>query len=111
MTAAVQCIPASAGTSYELYAESHAADAADAGMDATATALGASFFAAQDCTGPPITTFLGPISLTRSVWSRRHASAPAPAGTQSLLVRLLVQKPLTQASASALFDNVLVSHP
>lgn len=65
-------------------------------------------YTSADCSSGLTGTFSSPQVATTSTWQSVTASAQAPAGTQSISLRLTVTKPAGKTVAEALFDDVLV---
>ena len=104
-----QCIAATPGTKYKIYAEAFIASA-DSPGPGTGVSVNVTFYQAADCpVGTPSVGSSTPTVMTQDVWSLLQGTATAPAGTVSMRVRLSLLKPINQASFKATFDNVLVA--
>ena len=106
MAGARQCVTVTAGTVYQLAAQVLIPE----GQSPGSASLSAIFHAAADCAGPPAAA-PSPIPLwgDRDRWMTVSAGVLAPAGAQSMTLRLVVIKRLQDPPLKALFDNVLVS--
>jgi hypothetical protein len=102
-SAAVQCVPVSAGAAYAV-----AASVLVPGTTGSAGSVGLWFYTSPDCTGAQLTVTASSAAAANT-WQRVTGSATAPAGAQSMAVRLLVLKPVGQQAAEALFDDVQVT--
>jgi hypothetical protein len=100
-----QCLPASGPPSYDLYLEVAVPGGADSFVEAGDAVA---FFPTSDCTGPAIDS-APPTLVDQTVtgWQVLHDIIRPSPGTVSLLVRLVVAKPFTQAASQAQFDNIL----
>lgn len=108
MAGSAQCLAARADVAYGLDVEVFIPAAED-----TMTLAGAALqtFPTPDCSGAA-NTVVSPALIDAAggvaTWQVVHAMVPAPAGTMSLSVRLVVVKPFEKPPAQALFDNVLL---
>ena len=104
---AKQCVPMTAKQLVTVYAnafvESGQADAGHAEIDVY-------FFDAAACAGTYVTSFPTPqpLDATTDQWLTLKAGSVSGANTQSALVTLALSQPLSAASFSARFDNVLL---
>lgn len=98
-----QCVPASAATSYRLLTQVRISG--EAGQ--VWGGLSVSFYDAPDCTGNVVTAST-PMLGTTTDWSMTEARAEAATNTQSMLVRLVVNKPYSAPAVTVDFDNVLI---
>jgi hypothetical protein len=66
------------------------------------------FYPTTDCSGAPAATYsTSGISLP-DAWLTPRGATSAPAAAQSALVRLVVEKTLSQGAAEVEFDNILL---
>lgn len=98
-----QCIPASPSFSYQLLTQVRISGAAGQVWGG----LSVSFYDGPDCTGNVVTAST-PMLGTTTDWSMTEARADATDTTQSMLVRLVVNKPYTAPAVTVDFDNVLI---
>ncbi|MBC8132627.1 MAG: hypothetical protein H7X95_06570 [Deltaproteobacteria bacterium] len=106
MGGAKQCLPATGPTTYDIFLQTLVAPNPD-GLTSSGAAF--QFFPLADCSGVPSGTFMLPLAdVNLTGWRVLQGRMAIPAGTRSLLVRLVVLKPFKQAATQALFDNVLV---
>jgi hypothetical protein len=103
--AADQCIPATAGGTYNLSAEIFIP-----GTTQSQGSLVLWYYTSTDCSGPIASAFLAgsTAEVSNASWEQVMASTQVPSGINSMDVRLSVLKPIAQESAEALFDNVVV---
>ncbi|HYQ14416.1 MAG TPA: hypothetical protein VEQ58_01620 [Polyangiaceae bacterium] len=110
--AAVQCIRAEAGRSYDLGADVFITEGQGVGLEGgpyTGKAgIGVYFFSSGDCSGNSIGNADAPLNDAAGAWIHGSTTAVAPEQTQSLSVRLNTLMPFRQFQFEALFDNVLV---
>ena len=110
--AAVQCIPAEAGRTYDLAADVFITDGQGVGLEGgpyTGKAgLGVFFFSTADCTENSIGNADAPLTEEVGNWIHGATSVVAPEQTQSIAVRLNTLMHFRQFKFEALFDNVLV---
>jgi hypothetical protein len=99
-----QCVPATAGTRYGFFARELMPDGQSLGRGG----LAALFYGQAGCAGAPLGSFDSERPSTRGAWNGVCGSAAAPAGTLSMAVRLVVEKPRQEPRLTALFDDVLV---
>jgi hypothetical protein len=102
--AAVQCLPATAGTTFDL-------DVAIKVPDATTSSgyLEVVAYPSDACWGPVKGVFVSKESSSPT-WQHVALSAPLPAsGVQSISIQLVTTKLQGHESAAALFDTVFVS--
>lgn len=98
-----QCIPASAGTAYQMLTQLRITGAEGQGWGG----LNLWFYDGADCTGTAVTAST-PLLGTTTDWSLTETRAEAPENTQSMLVRLVVNKPFSAPAITVDFDNVLI---
>jgi len=98
-----KCLDADPDTSYLLLAEVRvpAAEAQGAG------GLSVWFFSEPDCQGGAHATPVPLLSVTPG-WAVTQLKAQAPSSARSMLVRLVVSKPLAGPAFQVAFDNVLL---
>lgn len=108
MAGSTQCLAARADVAYGLDVEVMIPVTEDAN-----TLAGAALqtFPTPDCSGPAnavVSPALIDAASGAGSWQVVHAMVPAPAGTMSMSVRLVVVKTFERSPAQALFDNVLL---
>jgi hypothetical protein len=107
-----QCVPASAGTTYELAADvfipaDQGAGFQDVSYTSVAT-LSVFYYEGAGCVGRTLTNFTSdPVDQTDE-WVHVEGRTTAPKESQSMAVRLATLKPFRQIMFEAHFDNVLV---
>ena len=102
---ATQCIGVTSGDCYQVDAQT----SIPAGQASVATGFVLDEHPTGDCSQPPVTSFVSPqISNTGGWQTIAGTTTRIPLGVGSVAVRLVAVKPVAQASAEALFDNVLV---
>jgi hypothetical protein len=101
--AASQCLPAWGEKQFELGARAFIPTGQGGGTAQVSLAM----FGNDDCAGSFMGTTAPALSTQAGSWQVLHSSVTLPAGTRSVLVRLALAKPGTQASLQANFDDVL----
>jgi hypothetical protein len=97
-----QCLPGWADTVYEFGA--HARLASGQGGNAQITVA---MFGEDDCAGSFLSTTTPVLTTEAGEWQRLYTRVKLAPGTRSVLVRLGVAKPSSQASFDVTFDDVL----
>ena len=98
-----QCIPANPGTAYQMLTQVRITGEEGQGWGG----LNLWFYDGADCTGTVVTAST-PLLGTTADWSLTETRAEAPENTQSMLVRLVVNKPYSAPAIAIDFDNVLI---
>jgi len=98
-----QCIPSSAGTAYRMLTQVRITGAEGQGWGG----LNLWFYDGADCTGTVVTAST-PLLGTTTGWSLTEAQVQASETAQSMLVRLVVNKPFSSPAITVDFDNVLI---
>ena len=99
-----QCQPALGSQDYLVAARTFMAG----GQGEGSAGVNVWFYGADDCADYLLSS-LGPASVTQTdSWVLVQGAMKSPPATRSMRVRLVVQKPYTQTSLTALFDDVLV---
>jgi hypothetical protein len=102
--AAVQCLPATAGTTFDLDVSVKVPDQTTSRGYVEVIA-----YPSDACWGPVAGVYVSP-EASSPMWQHVTLSAPLPArGVQSILVQLVTVKLQGHESAAAMFDSVLVS--
>jgi hypothetical protein len=102
---ATQCIGVTSGTCYQVDAQT----SIPSGQASVAAGFMLDEHTTGDCSLPPATSFISPQISTTGAWQTISGTTTRiPLGVGSVAVRLVAAKPLAQASAEALFDNILV---
>ena len=108
-----QCLPATQGKRYgtavDVFIPSEQVYGWDGGFEDAKAGLSILFYRKDDCQGASIPQGSS-VTLAQGAdsWKRSSGWTLAPQETLSMAVRLVVIKPISQPSLSALFDNVLV---
>jgi hypothetical protein len=110
---ASQCLLTAPGRAYgfaaDIYIPEGQGDGIDGGTFDASAAVSVIFYASADCTGfSEKRSFSSDASNQAGSWSHREGRAVAPAGAQSMLVRLVTLKNFREYTFEARFDNVLV---
>lgn len=101
-----QCVAVRASTRYDLFLEVLATAPPDGTVSAGAIC---EFYAGDSCTGTLTGTLMPPRHPgVPAAWRKFQSLVPVPGGTLSMLLRLVVVKPLNQAPTPAQFDNILL---
>lgn len=101
-----QCVTAPGPNTYEMYLQALIGPTAG-GMSSAGATL--QFYSAANCAGQPSGAFMPSwIDASTTGWRVMHGVVATPAGTRSILVRLVVVKPMNQAPTEAWFDNMLL---
>lgn len=99
-----QCISATAARTYSIFAQIFIPP----GQGAGSGALSIGYYSTADCTGAASSVLTTGLVTDTNGWKVTQAAAPAPAGTKSMAVRLVIQKGFRDPTFHAYFDNVLV---
>lgn len=99
-----QCIVVEPGAKYLLFSQSFI----PVGQGSGYTSNSLFFFSSANCRGFLIDVFTSDPSSVVNTWTKLISRPVAPPTAQSVLVRMVVGKPLRQASLQVLFDNVLL---
>ena len=102
---ASQCIRVTAGSCYQIDVQTL--------IPTAQTNVSAGFVldehTTSDCSQATATSFISPQVSTAGAWQKvSGTTTQIPLGVASVAVRLVAAKPVAQASAEALFDNILV---
>jgi hypothetical protein len=100
---ASQCVQVMAGAAYDFAAQV----AIPTGQGSGSTAASFFYYGSTDCSGALAGTGLSSIVSSAGTCQPISASLTAPAGAQSVAVRLAVIKPFALPSLQAEFDNIL----
>ena len=106
-----QCVPATAGRTYDLAADVFIPDGQGAGFEGdyvSSASLSVFFYPAAGCTAQTITSFSSEAVQSAGEWLHVEGSTKAPKETQAMAVRLATLKPFRQMTFEARFDNVFV---
>ena len=98
-----QCIPAAAGARYQLLTQVRITGEVGQGWGG----INVWFYDESDCTGANVTAST-PLLGTTTGWSLTEAQVQASETAQSMLVRLVVNKPFSSPAITVDFDNVLI---
>ncbi len=102
--AAIQCVPATAGTTFDLDVSVKVPD-----QSTSAAYVEVVAYPSDACWGPVHGVFISP-QVSAPTWQHVMLSAPLQStGVQSISVQLVTVKLQGHASAAAMFDSVLVS--
>jgi hypothetical protein len=102
---AFQCLAVTPGSCYQVDAQT----SIPSGQASVAAGFVLDEHTTGDCSQAPVTSFLSPqLSGTGGWQTIAGTTTRIPLGIGSVAVRLVAVKPVAQASAEALFDNVLV---
>lgn len=104
MSGARQCLPITAGSTYDFAASLFTGG----GQGMGGGAMSVFFHDGPDCTGTLSKGAVSPTESTVDAWKSVDLQALAPATAKSMLVRLVAVKPFRQPSLIVRFDNVLV---
>jgi hypothetical protein len=104
MGGARQCIPATAGTIYALYAQLQIPSGQGAGWGG----VNIQYFASTDCSGNAAGVFSSTLIGEPGAWKQLQGSTQAAAGAHSMAVRLVVVKTFRNPVLHVFFDNVLL---
>ena len=104
MTGSFQCLPVVAAHRYQAAAELFIAF----GQPSVGNgALGLLFYDGDNCTGATMGSTVAQSGMV-DVWQPVEVAYEAPAGSKSVLLRLLAVKPMFESSFEVRFDNVLL---
>ena len=105
-TGAFQCLPVMAGSTYTIAVQVDIPDSQDGGW----AGFQIDYYTSAGCAGATATyPYLSQQISAAGSWQVLNAALPQiPLSVLSVAVRLVVAKPVAQASEEALFDNVLV---
>jgi len=108
-----QCLEALAGAKYiaavNVFIPSLQEFGWDGGFESAEAGINILFYEKDNCEGASIPKgFSATLGHGVDSWTSSVGVTTAPDGTRSMAVRLIVIKPISQPSLSALFDNVLV---
>lgn len=98
-----QCLPAIGQEHYSVAANTFI----PRGQGRGSAGIAVWFFSADNCVDTRGAVTVQLVSATDQ-WLATHGTVQAPAGTRSMHIRLVTQKPFEQPSMEALFDDVLV---
>jgi len=102
---AFQCLTASAGSCYQVDVQT----SIPTGQATVAAGFVLDEHTTADCSQATATSFVSPQTSTVGAWQTISGTTTRiPLGVGSMAVRLVTVKPVSQASAEALFDNILV---
>ncbi len=102
---AFQCLTVTPGSCYQVDAQV----SIPSGQASVAAGFVIDEHTTGDCSQPPFTSFVSPQISSIGAWQTvSGTTTQVPLGVASAAVRLVAVKPMAQASAEALFDNVLI---
>jgi hypothetical protein len=99
-----QCIPATAATTYSIFAQVFI----PTGQAAGTAGVSVTYYPTNDCTGTTSGVLTTGLVTDAGGWKVTQGVSPAPAGAKSMAVRLVILKGFRAPSFHAYFDNVLV---
>lgn len=99
-----QCIPMTGGATYKLMMRLYFAS----GQGVSSAGMNLLFYPSTECTGTLVGAYTSPLETTPDSWIVTQTMTTAPAGAQSMALRLVAVKPFRQPTFRVLFDDVLV---
>jgi hypothetical protein len=110
--AATQCLPTEPGQRYgfaaDLFIPKGQGDGLDGGSYQASAGLSLIFFTSAHCDEFTLASATSVLLEEADSWAHREGHAVAPAGAQSMLVRLVAFKNFREYAFEAHFDNVLL---
>jgi len=106
-----QCVPITAGLTYDLAADIYIPMGQGAGFEGqyvSVATMSVFYYEGVECSGRTVSNFTGTSVDTTDEWVHVEGSTTAPKESLSMAVRLATYKPFRQIMFEAHFDNVFV---